>query len=207
MLISDEKKFVYIHVPKTGGTSVSAALQRWSLPRNRARSASWLRWVGLPKDHRRFRFEKHGSLASVERVLPPELFRSYFKFSIVRNPWERLVSDYCAVLQDASTRRHARVRRLNGFDEYLRREAPRALRSQFELLADSSGALGLDFVARFESLEQGFRSICQRLGIEAELPHENRHDHGDYRCYYDAAARDFVRARWARDVEAFGYEF
>ncbi|MEX1026186.1 MAG: sulfotransferase family 2 domain-containing protein [Planctomycetota bacterium] len=207
MLISDDKRFVFVHVPKTGGTSITAALAPWSLPRNAARWASWVRWIGLPRDHRRFRFQKHGTLASVERIMEPTLFRSYFKFGFVRNPWDRLVSDYEAVRNDPATRRHARARALPDFRAYLEHEARRSQSTQVRLLADRSGEVGVDFVGRFERLDEDLARVLARLGIEARLPHLNRHEHRDYRTYYDAAGRDFVGRHWAADIEAFGYEF
>lgn len=207
MLLSDEKRFVFIHVPKAGGSSMTAALGPWCLPRNRAPWASWARWVGLPRDYRRYRFGKHEGLAAVERRMPAELYGAYFKFAFVRNPWDRLVSDYNSVLRDPAHRRHARVRRLGSFREYVVSEAQRSLRTQLELLADSTGGIGVDFVGRFERLEADFRAVCERVGIEASLPHLNRREHEPYADYYDEETRELVRARWTDDVEAFGYEF
>ena len=196
MLISDEKRFVFVHVPKTGGTSVTAALQPWSLPRNRARWASWTRWIGWPRDHRRFRFHKHGSLASVERVMPPAEFAAYFKFGFVRNPWDRLVSDFVHVRNDPATRRHARVSRLPDFSAYLQHEARRSQVTQVELLSNRSGALAVDFVGRFERLAQDLGLVLERLGLEAELPHLNQHEHRNYCLLYTSPSpRDRQKSR------------
>ncbi len=206
MLLSDEKSFVFIHVPKAGGTSVTEALRQFALPRP-PRWTSLLRPFGLPRDHRRHRFEKHGSLRSVERVLPGDRFRTWFKFAFVRNPWDRLVSDYSFVLNRPAHRRHARVKRLGSFAAYLEREAPRVMSSQVELLRDSTGRVGVDFVGRFERLEADFATVCARIGVAARLAHHNRTDHAAYREFYDERTRDLVRSSWADDVEAFGYEF
>lgn len=207
MLLSEERGFVFVHVPKAGGSSIDRALGPWCLPRNRAWWASLTRWVGLPRDYRRFRFGKHDSLAAVQRVLPEETFRAWYKFAFVRNPWDRLVSDYTAVLADPGHRRHRRVRSLSGFSEYVRKEAPGVFPTQASLLRDGRGELGLDFVGRFESLERDFGKVCDHLGVEARLPHENKSEHGHYRAYYDTSSRGFVQAHWGEDVELFGYEF
>ena len=207
VLISDERGFVFIHVPKTGGSSVGAALEPMCPPRQRGRLGAWLRPLGLPRDYRRFRFRRHDPLVMVERVMPPQRFSRFFKFAFVRNPWDRLVSEYNSVLSLPGHRRHARVRALGGFKAYLRREAPVVLSSQRQLLVDSTGEIGADFVGRFERLEEDFARVCERLGIEAVLPHLNRHAHDDYRSYYDDESRELVRWHWGEDVDSFDYEF
>jgi len=207
VLISDEQAFVFIHVPKTGGSSVGAALQPLCSLRNHGRLGAWLRPLGRPRDYHRFGFKRHDPLTVVERHMPAPLFARFFKFAFVRNPWDRLVSEYNSVLCLPDHRRHARVRALGGFKAYLRREAPFVLATQRRLLVDSTGEIGADFVGRFERLEQDFGSVCERLGIEAALPHLNRHEHGDYRSYYDDEARELVRSHWGEDIVAFDYEF
>ena len=207
VLISDDKALVFIHVPKTGGSSVSAALEPWCPPQERGRLSAWLRPLGLPRNYRRFKFRRHDPLALVERIMPAQRFSQFFKFAFVRNPWDRLVSEYNSVLRLPDHRRHRRVRALGGFKAYLHHEAPSVLASQRRLLVDSSGRIGADFVGRFERLEQDFASVCERLGIDAALPHLNRHEHDDYRSYYDDESRELVRAQWSEDVVAFDYEF
>jgi hypothetical protein len=207
VLISDDKEFVFVHVPKTGGSSVGAALQPLCSLRNRGRLSAWLRPLGLPRDYHGFRFRRHDPLSVAEGVMPAQRFVRFFKFAFVRNPWDRLVSEYNSVLRLPGHRRHARVRAMGGFKAYLRREAPFVLASQRRLLVDKTGRIGADFVGRFEQIEQDFGSVCARLGIEAALPHLNRHEHGDYRSYYDDESRELVRSHWGEDVVAFDYEF
>lgn len=206
MLISDEKAFVFIHVPKTGGSSIEAALQPWALPRSDSMWASLGRPLGLPPGYRRFRFAKHGGLRDVQGRMPAALFDRYLKFGVVRNPWDRLVSEYNAAVHNPAHRRHLRVAQM-AFDEYLREEAPRVLAAQHDLLADATGKIGVDRLLRFENLTEDFGRLCADLGIHAELPHLNRYEHDSYRAFYDDAARAFVAERWRADVEAFGYAF
>lgn len=206
MLISDDKRFLFIHVPRTGGTSVAAALQSLALARPPAGWASLLRCLRLPCAYRRVRFGRHCSLRSAQALLPAGLFASCFKFAFVRDPWDRIASAYAALLRDPNHRRHRRAARL-GFGAYVEREAPRVLKNQVDLLVDSTGRLGVDFVGRFETLAQDFAAVCERLGARAELPHLNGGDRRDYRSFYDGASRDAVRRHWSRDIDAFGYEF
>lgn len=207
MLISDSKQFVFVHVPKTGGSSLQRLLKPHCLEKNPNRLYSLLRPLGLPRDYRRFRFLTHGPLVTAERVMPAAVFRSYFKFAFVRNPWARLVSEYNALMGKPHHRRYRRVAGLGGFAQYLVREAPRRVGMQSDLLIDSTGRIGVDFVGRFETLADHIQQVCDRLSIPCALPHVNRSAPVDYRSYYDDDTREYVRKHWARDVEAFGFEF
>ena len=65
----------------------------------------------------------------------------------------------------------------------------------------------MDFVGRFETLEQDYAAVAARLGVQPDLPHANRTVHEDYRTYYTPETAEIVRQRFSRDVETFGYEF
>ncbi len=206
MLLSDSHRFLFVHVSKTGGSSVTQALQPYALKRGRALWLRTLRPLGLPRDHRRFRFTKHASLRDAERRIPRAVYATLFKFAFVRNPWDRLVSEYNAVLAKPGHRRHQRVARM-GFRAYLLREAPRIVGLQIDMLTDRSGALGVDFVGRFERFDEDLRAVCARIGVTppAVVPHVNAYAHDPYETFYDDETRAIVARTWGRDIDAFGY--
>lgn len=206
MLISDTKRFIFVHVPKAAGKSVREALAPYCLPRP-PKFHSLLRRFGLPRDYRRYRFRTHGGLVDAQRILPAAVFRDYFKFAFVRNPWDRLVSSYHYILERPGHPHHRRVRRLGSFAAYVEYEAHRGKFRQYDLLCRTGGEPGMDFVGRFERLEQDFDQVCRKLGIEAALPHVNVSRHRSYADYYDPATRALVERSWRQDIEAFGYTF
>ncbi len=65
----------------------------------------------------------------------------------------------------------------------------------------------VDFIGRYETLEDDFRRVTGHLGIDVELPHLNRTVHDDYRVYYSEEGRQRVAELWAVDVKNFGYTF
>jgi hypothetical protein len=207
MLISDSRQFVFVHLQKNAGTSMVAVLQPHAIAGPRSTWYSLLRALGLPRDYRRYKFREHAPLREAQARMPAERFASYFKFGFVRNPWDRLVSDYAGLLQNPSHRRHRRARRLADFAAFIEWEAQRGKRVQLDLLCDRDGRMAADFVGRFENVEADFAEVCGRLGIAAELPHRNRSNRGDYREWYDDRTREMVRQYWRADIETFGYEF
>lgn len=79
--------------------------------------------------------------------------------------------------------------------------------TQTSCLVDESKNLMVDFVGRFENIEEDFRAICRKVGITASLPHVNKSKRTDYRDYYDAETRDLTARLYAEDIERFGYTF
>jgi hypothetical protein len=135
-----------------------------------------------------------------------ELFDRYFSFVFVRNPWDRILSIYHfsklrpeGVLYDA-----AMTRDLDGFVEHL---VQTGLPDQIDYVSDEDGRIIVDFVGRFERIEEDFAQVCDRIGVRASLPHRNRTKHPPYVEAHSAKARDQVAELCRRDIEAFGYTF
>lgn len=207
MLISDTHRFVFVHLQKNAGTSMVHVLRPYAVEGPRSKWYSLLRVLGLPRDYRRYKFREHAPLREAERRMPRDRFEEYFKFGFVRNPWDRLVSDYAGLLQNPAHRRHRQAARLSDFAAFIEWEARRGRRVQRDMLMDRSGRVAVDFVGHFERVGEDFAEACRRIGIEAELPHRNPSRRGDYREWYDERTREMVRRYWATDIEAFGYEF
>ncbi len=205
MLICDGPRFLFVHVQKTGGSSLAAALTS-SLPHVRP-------FLGT-HDH-----------ASQARDALGDAFWSYFRFAFVRNPWDRLVSWYSMIVQQSRGRPRESLHRLwryvldtsSTFDEFVLRCTDTIddvdgrksfLYNQLDYLSDAEGNLLVDFVGRYESLDADARQVFRRLGLPAaELPRLNRSRRADYRDYYTARTQDVVAERYRRDIEHFGYRF
>ena len=181
------RPYVFIHINKTGGSSIEKAL-------------------GIGLDHSTA-LEKYRQLGAVA-------WQRKFTFTMVRNPWDKVVSHY-----------HYRVRTNQTgmgentlpFDEWLQRcyvdrdpeyyDEPRMFMPQRQWLVDENGVLLVEFIGRFENLQEDFRHICERLSVEAELGHAKPSARGSYRDYYSSESRDLIGVVFAEDVELFGYRF
>ena len=207
LFYSPWRRFLFIHVMKTAGTSVREALAPYA---RRPKGSPWRRLrerLGLAGPEPLAALPPHATAVEVRAALPEKTFKRYFKFAFVRNPWDWHVSWYHWLLQVPSHPHHAVVSRMKGFEEYLhwRVESYRLLQKDF--VADARGRLLVDFLGRFERLEEDFATVCAAVGVRAGLIHLNRSVHRDYRCYYTDRTRELVETFWADDVESFGYRF
>lgn len=207
MLISDEKGFVFVHVQKAAGSSVTAALKPHALPRPPTGWYSVLRAFDLPRDYHRYRFPKHCGIQEAQKKMPDERFQAYFKFAFVRNPWDRLVSMYNAEVKKNRKRRHRRVRAMSDFSEFLRYAIRHRMLQQHPLILDHQERVGVDFLGYYENLAEDYAVVRDRLELDVELPRLNAFDHKPYREYYTDQTRALVARYWARDIELLGYEF
>ena len=163
---------------------------------------------------------QHLTASGIRARLPDEAtFRDYFKFTIVRNPWDRLVSTCAwsgqkwvngeglepALFNELVVQLHQAFRASQRASSPLG-VAPH-LSPQFQWVFDEGQRPLVDFVARYENLEQDWRHICARLSIEVALPVRMRSHHRPYREYYCDETRAMVGEVYARDAELFGYGF
>lgn len=208
VIVSHRHRFIFAAVPKTGTHAVRQAL------REQLGEAD-VEQVGLFVD-KRFPWEelaaiRHGHLAlsQVRPHLGEEAFAAYFKFAFVRNPFDRFVS-YCAFMLrggDVFQQRPQDVMR-----HFLFEDPPEAhilFQPQASLLVGEDGrTLLTDAIGRVEDMQASFDAICARIGIPSRaLDRVNDTRRGDYRHYYDQALIDGVAARYAQDLELFGYSF
>jgi sulfotransferase famil protein len=135
-----------------------------------------------------------------------EAERSYFVFSTVRNPFDRLISSW-KYLQ--STRDRTLLDALR-HPPQLGHDYRHFTRPQIAIVRDAtSGALVTDFLVRFEHLQDDFNVVCDRLGKPRwALPHLNGSQRQcSYRQYFDLETRQLAEAMFAEDIAAFGYKF
>lgn len=217
MLISHSHRFIFFHVAKTAGMSIRTALQAHCQepdyfkikrpPQMKAGKPNpfYDVWEALLL---------HATAQDAQKQLSGDTFDQYYKFAFVRNPWDWQVSMYHFILSEPTHIKYQLVKELGGFDAYLDwvvktdRPYPKgATRLQSTALTDGDGKLLVDFVGRYESLAQDFAQLCDRLQIDAKLPHVNRSAHRDYRGYYNAKSRQLVAEYFRADIELFHYDF
>ncbi len=181
--------FVFIHINKTAGTSIGRA-------------------IGLPvKDHLTVR--------DVIARIGQEKWDTAYTFTLVRNPWDKVVSHY----EYRRRRNKTGIASRNvSFSDWVKMtygdikntfyyNNPKAFQPQVEWLKDNEGKITLDFIGKFESIITDFNQIKHVIGLDAELPHLNASRRASYQSYYDDESREIV-ARWFQeDISVFEYSF
>lgn len=199
MVISTKYNFVFVHIPKTGGTSIKRALYDYY-------DAGQLSFDGERVT------DLNGYRPHV--VMSEELsarYEGYFKFGFVRNPWS-----WHASIWKFFQRPDRNNKLITGvsFDDYLaevcsgRTRLPYG-RNQADWLYDGDRLL-VDFVGRFERLRDDFAYVVDRVGVPlsaTELPHFKNAGAYDYRAMYTSQTVDAIGAKHARDIALFGYAF
>ena len=197
---------IFIHIPRTGGQSIEEFFLRLVGLDWNSRWPLLLRTNADPKlGPARLAHLTAAEYVSCGYVSGP-MFKSLFKFSFVRNPWDRLVSEYNRSPRDINFKCFV----VGQLSKSRMSDEGRHVMPQHDYIVDGNGNLTVDYLGRFEKLQSDFDCICQRLEISpTRLPHRNRSIAAKkhYSEYYDSELRDFVGDMYQRDVEAFGYSF
>ncbi|WP_342070451.1 sulfotransferase family 2 domain-containing protein [Yoonia algicola] len=208
MIISARRSFVFVHIPKTGGTSMALALE------DRAAGDDIL--IGdTPKAKKRRkrqqalqapgRLWENSSLRDVDGLYPPEVF----VFTLVRNPWDRMFSYYHWLQEQNFDHPAAHVAKAQEFAGYLRDPSVQSAvrKSAYpSYVTDAQGRERCDLFARIEHPED-LRPLWKHLGFQLSIPHvywsrRNR----NWCMYYDAESFEIVSEIASDDVLRFGYD-
>lgn len=213
-IISDERKFLCIAIPKVARTSLIDVFTK-----------------NPPKGLTDGRLAVRPPLG---KILRGERYADYFKFAFVRNPWARAVSAYKSKIGRPSSPSTDRFisscaglelgMPFDAFVDWLLSDlgkdgvVDRHFCSQWLFVAKPDGSIAVDFVGRYERLQDDFNAILDQIGLETvALPLLNsRADHGIkykpeennsyWRSFYDSELAEKVRVRYRADVSMFGYE-
>jgi hypothetical protein len=209
MILSTQYRFIFIHINRTGGTSITQSLRPYSTQPVRSPWTRFLTRYGLLRNVERANFPPHWTAQKIKQRLPRGLFDDYLTAAFVRNPFSWIVALYNAIEKSNGHRYQARVAGMSGFPKYVDWEIRRNKRSISRFVTDPDGRLMVDFIGRFENLHEDFSRLCQTIGLAPiELPHAaTRRPHADYRSYYNDETREKVAHHWKQDIEAFGYNF
>jgi len=214
MIISPGRNFIFVHIPKTGGTSLALALEA------RAHRDDIL--IGdTPKAIRRKgrvrklaaqgRLWKHSTLADIDGVLPPGKLEQMFVFTLVRNPWDRLVSYYHWLRTQSFDHPAVRLAKALSFADFVQHPgtygamhaSPAA-----SYVTDVTGINRASAYIRLEALPEDLAPLERHLGFALDVPHANSSARPkDYRRAYTDRTAQTVADMCARDIAQFGYRF
>lgn len=214
MIISLGRSYIFVHIPKTGGTSLALALEQRAMkddimlgdtPKAKRRRR---RLKGI-KTHGRL--WKHSTLSDVDGLLEPDVLESLFAFTLVRNPWDWVVSYYHWLqLQDFKHPAVGLAQSLS-FAEFA--TSPSICASFRANPAPSymrrvDGHEQCSTYIRIEHYDEDVVPLLDHLGFGLAISRANSSERqSDYRAYYTTKAVDSVADYCGEDISKFNYHY
>jgi len=205
MIISNTKKFVFVHIPKTGGTSIKKVLGKHATvgvyqhnpPPGVAKQANPRLW-------------KHAPARDLRQHMGYASWAEMFSFGIVRNPFDWMVSAYFYIRKDTHDPRHQIANKLGfpEFVEWFEKSNPyrHPIRNgQWWYLSDRAGNQIVSKYYKLEEIGSAWKSISVKVQVNSFLPHTNKTSHRDYRSYYTPRSVSLVAGMFSDDFKRFGY--
>ena len=183
------RKFIFIHINKCGGSSLIKAI--WPVHK----------W--------------HDTVKEVIGLIGEKEYHKLHSFTVVRNPWSKVVSQYNFRQQ---TNQNNLGENPISFKEWLKKtygnfrdehyvDDPKMFQPQVEWLKDLKGEISIDTILRFENLQEDYTILKKELGLKASLKHRNSSKKVDFRTYYDDEGAAIVSDFFREDIKLFAYQF
>jgi hypothetical protein len=215
VILSRGRRYIFIHIPKTGGTALTLALEGRAMrddviladtPKGRARRHR-IRDVAAAG-----RLWKHATLADIRGLASDDEIARFFTFTLVRNPWDRMVSYYHWLRAQSFAHPAVALARATDFRGFLEDPATRASLAAHpyaSYVTDAAGKERCDLFLRLEHLAEDAGPLEAHLGFRLPaVPVANASERArDWRPYYTDAGAATVAAICAGDIARFGYRF
>ena len=210
-MISYELKCIFIHIPKCGGSSIERTL--WPRPEDRKEANLYGGFISKYLNKYQTGGLQHLLASQVREEVGMNVFETFYKFAFVRNPWDRVVSQFAYMQQRPDLMDYVGMSQETEFKAYLeliQQKEHVQWMPQHRFLLDEDGTLLVDQIGRLESLRTDFSSILAKLNLNksAQLTHANRSDRQPIEKYYnDRETVEIVANIYSEDIKLFGYCF
>lgn len=213
MLYSEKNQFVFVHVWKTAGESIVAALRDHCSPMFRSRvvqKALRESPEGLARSlgwRAHLIHGQHLLARDIREIMPGDLYDRTYSFGFVRNPWDWTVSAYHYARQTKANPEHEIAMKFDTLRDYVLYREDHHPRLQSTFLFDENDRQMVSKIGYFENLEADVAEISNAIGVDIALPKRNISKRkSDWRTYYDDDTYDRVAKMYHKDLELLGYE-
>ena len=218
MLISNKYRFIFVHVHKVAGQSITNALIPYA-------AEPWQKYLSTVIPYRiqlkvftKIKqyggkgfspqpFADHISGPVLRDALGAARFDQYFSFAFVRNPWDWVLSQYTYAKKNPRHHMHKKYNSFQNFNEFCRwhcTENP-SIKFQKNYVFDKKGRQVVNFIGKQEYLRRDFKYVCEQIGINAVLPHYNQSRKESYQKHYSDESMELVSRTFSEDIRLLSY--
>lgn len=200
--IITQHKVVYVHIPKTGGSSIASVLTELS--------------GNIKRSNVNLRVHEHIKAKEIKQIIGEPVWKDYFTFAFVRNPWDLMISCYHWWLQKADKRVFnkdiIKIKSMGSFTNFINSNYGMNMINEcqgnlFDWISENDSII-VNYVGKFENLQKDFNYICYNLGIQPlELPHKNKTKRKNYQEYYNESTKKIIAKRFEKTIEIFKYKY
>lgn len=212
LVISDKHRYIFFHLPKNAGVSISSYLIAQEVKLRLKKSINYLtpyifgkkNNFYITKEKKFYNFNSHITCYNFFALINEKSFKNYFKFAVVRNPFDRAVSRY-----EYSKKIQTRFKNFS-FEEFLIFDLKNNLHTlkQYEFCTYDKNKLILDKIIKFENLNEEFNEVTNTLFKKNHnIKHLNKTKRNNYREYFNSNTIKLIEKNLYKDLEYFNYEF
>jgi hypothetical protein len=194
----DKNKCIFVHIPKCAGVSINRAL-----------------FGNLGGGHH--------SAMDYQIIYQRSIFNNYYKFTFVRNPWDRIFSAY-NFLKKGGFNEGDKIwaeKNLDTYDtfdkfvcEWVNKKnihTKNHFVPQYHYICNASGKIMVDYIGRFETINKDYEHILEKIGLKNEIKHENKTSNQKkmacYTEYYTENTKKIIADVYEKDINLLGYEY
>jgi len=189
-MISHEHKCIFIHIPRTGGSSMEMDICGFD----------------YGKKDEKLLYEKHLTVKDSINLYGKDIWDNYFTFTFIRNPWDRVLSLYLFKIDTNLIVDRGFKHFLENYEVSPWEQTPDTYENILEI---PDGAKPIDFIGRFENLQEDFQQLSKKIGLDKYKLTDgyNKTYHNHYSNYYDGESKKKIYDLYKKDIEFFNYIF
>jgi chondroitin 4-sulfotransferase 11 len=194
--------FIFIHIPKCGGSIIEKSL-----------GVDYNKSIGFDFEHHHQNVfnSKYFKILHYKNILGEE-FKKYFSFTLIRNPWERMVSNYLSDLTSNDVSLNGNIKYDDKKDITFEQYLDIIYNNDMGIFVQDyqSWYRDVDYVCKFENIQSDFSYVCGRLGIDnraLEYTDKTYQSKYNYKDYYNSKTKDIIFKNFKYDILKYKYEF
>ena len=231
MIISHKYKFIFLKTSKTAGTSIEIALskfcdskdiitpispkdedirqsleykgpQNYISPFKDYKFMDWLNFFLKYKNKRKKQYYNHITAKRAKNILGHKKWNEYYKFCFVRNPWDRVVSQYFWRIKNSNIK----------ISKFLKSKHYKDLIKKGENIYTINKKIVVDEIFKYEDINESMIKLKKILNLpsEIELPvtkSSTRKIKKDYKTFLSKNHRDFIYSTFKKEIKKFNYKY